>query len=348
MTTPLPQQLREQLEGLVEDVGLATLREASRRLAAAYAQGRAPAALDRPAALAYAAMRLPGTLSALTHVLGQVSTALAPSEPLSLLDLCAGPGTAVLACAMAGIRLKEAVCVDREPAMIELGRQLTQMFGAQGASVHWECANATTYLENNARRFELVVVGYALGELSPSERQALVELAWPGVACGFVLVEPGTPAGSSRLLEVRERLRNRGARLLAPCSHEGRCPLGEYHGHAPQGREAAGVWCHFSQRLARSRLSRLIDGGEAAYEDEKFAYLVASPIAAPKPPAGRLIGHPRLTQAGMLLAVCGQDGKFKRLLVPKRQKHAYRLARKLRWGDRVAEEILAGAQPCSE
>ena len=35
-------------------------------------------------------------------------------------------------------------------------------------------------------------------------------------------------------------------------------------------------WCHFTCRVARSRLHKLLKGGEAPYEDEKFAFLAVA------------------------------------------------------------------------
>ncbi|KAL2641800.1 hypothetical protein R1flu_009387 [Riccia fluitans] len=58
-----------------------------------------------------------------------------------------------------------------------------------------------------------------------------------------------------------------GAFVVAPCSHEGRCPM-----------DGLSTWCHFVQRLQRTSLQRITKRSSAlplrAYEDEKFSFIV--------------------------------------------------------------------------
>ena len=77
------------------------------------------------------------------------------------------------------------------------------------------------------------------------------------------------------MLAERDILLREGAFLLAPCPHSGPCPL-----QSPDR-------CHFSCRVSRSRLHRMLKGGEAPYEDEKFTYLIFS--RTPGTPTGRII-----------------------------------------------------------
>ena len=92
--------------------------------------------------------------------------------------------------------------------------------------------------------------------------------AWRATSHALVLVEPGTPAGFQHILDARTALAAEGARFIAPCPHEGPCPM----------RTGARTddWCHFSVRVPRTRRHRQLKGGSLGYEDEKFAYLVAT------------------------------------------------------------------------
>ena len=107
-----------------------------------------------------------------------------------------------------------------------------------------------------------------------TERSALAELMWAKTRDTLLVVEPGTPAGYARIIALRDQLIASGAHVAAPCPHDGKCPL------APPD------WCHFTQRLPRSRAHKQIKGAELPFEDEKFAYvaLTRAPVAR-RPPA---------------------------------------------------------------
>lgn len=81
---------------------------------------------------------------------------------------------------------------------------------------------------------------------------------WERTAGVLVLVEPGTPAGSAHIQKARTQLleaaaleqqaaaglgsasssSSSGAHVVAPCPHDGTCPM--------EGRPS---WCHFVQRF---------------------------------------------------------------------------------------------------
>jgi ribosomal protein RSM22 (predicted rRNA methylase) len=135
-----------------------------------------------------------------------------------------------------------------------------------------------------------------------------------------LILEPGTMEGFRIVRAARRRLVELGGRIQAPCPQEGECPLGE------------GDWCHFAVRVERSRLHRQLKGGELSYEDEKYSFVLAVKGEA-QAAAGRILRHPKIHSGLIELRVCGVDGARDER-VTKKNKAAWRSARKADWGGR--------------
>ena len=137
----------------------------------------------------------------------------------------------------------------------------------------------------------------------------------------LLVVEPGTPAGYARIIALRAQLIGLGAHVIAPCPHDGKCPL------APPD------WCHFSQRLQRSRAHKQIKGAEVPFEDEQFAFVALgrAPVAQR---TSRVLAQPTVTKIEITAKLCTPAGPA-RTKVPRRDKAAYAAARRWRWGDAV-------------
>lgn len=323
------EQLHELIEEEVESVGLGNVRRAARDLALSY-ESQAPLVhFTREHALAYAAMRLPGTFAALARVARELDVLRGGAE-VSVLDLFAGPATAVLALAAQGMRLKRVVCVERTTEMKALGERFLARGGIE-THVEWVDGEVENYLRfNDGENFDVVIAAYGLGEVGEeSQRREIVNRMWAKCAGIFLCVEPGTPRGAAVIQSIRSQLIESGGAVWAPCPHQGPCRY----------RDVGDSWCHFSVRLARSRISRLVDGAEAAFEDEKFMFVAVGRGRAPQMPVPRVVGHPRMKKGGVALTVCCPDGSVRRLLVPKRERGAYRQARKLDWGDSIDGEL---------
>ena len=110
-------------------------------------------------------------------------------------------------------------------------------------------------------RADLVVASYLIGEVSEPQRTALADAMWAKTRDTLLIVEPGTPAGYARIIDVRTQLIAAGAHVAAPCPHDRKCPL------------TAPDWCHFAQRLPRSRAHKQVKAAERPFEDEKFTYV---------------------------------------------------------------------------
>jgi ribosomal protein RSM22 (predicted rRNA methylase) len=149
-------------------------------------------------------------------------------------------------------------------------------------------------------------------------RLPLVARLWAACGGALALVAPGTPAGFAAIREARAWLIGAGAHLVAPCPHADPCPM------------QPGDWCHFSQRLARSRLHRQLKGGDAPFEDEKFAYIVAARMPG-DPIAARVIRHPVTRPGRITLDLCAPTG-LAQAEVTRSEHGAWRTARDARWG----------------
>ncbi|HEX2558845.1 small ribosomal subunit Rsm22 family protein, partial [Phenylobacterium sp.] len=178
---------------------------------------------------------------------------------------------------------------------------------------------------------DLVLMSYALAELPPAAQDGAVDALWGATAGLLAIIEPGTPAGFARLRQARSRLSAAGARIVAPCPHEAACPLLE------------GDWCHFVQRLPRSRDHRIAKAADAPFEDEKFAYLVAAREPVEIAPRGaRVLAPPRAGKPGIELKLCTPDGAVETRFAPKRDKPGFAIARRLDWGDALPSTARPG------
>ena len=68
-----------------------------------------------------------------------------------------------------------------------------------------------------------------------------------------------------------------------------------------------------------------------AYEDEKYAYVVAT-RGAGGPSAARVIRRPQLAPGRVTVQLCRPEG-LREETVTRRNREAYRASRKLQWGD---------------
>ncbi|MDQ4038106.1 MAG: small ribosomal subunit Rsm22 family protein, partial [Actinomycetota bacterium] len=103
--------------------------------------------------------------------------------------------------------------------------------------------------------------------------------------------------------------------------HEAACPL-----------EPTPDWCHFAVRLTRSIRHRQIKGGARGYEDEKYAYVVAS-SQPPERRSGRVLRHPQIRTGHVRMTVCATEPGIQDVTVSKRHGQGYRAARQAVWGD---------------
>src|SRR6266705_2766208 len=137
----------------------------------------------------------------------------------------------------------------------------------------------------------------------------------------LLIVEPGTPAGYARIIALRRQLITAAAHVAAPCPHDRECPL------------ASPDWCHFTQRLPRSRAHKQLKSAELPYEDEKFSYVALTRAPAARHPA-RVIAQPVVTKVAVTARLCTDQGILN-AVAARRQKAAYQRFKKIAWGDAI-------------
>ncbi|OHV86892.1 small ribosomal subunit Rsm22 family protein [Mesorhizobium sp. ORS 3428] len=319
----LPAPLRQGVDSLLEKVPLPALKQAAKALSDRYRSelrdGRLHMAEDL-AVKAYLATRLPATYAAVRASLDALTEVRPDFEPKSLLDIGAGPGTMLWATADAWPQLERAVLVEASGAVRKIGQSLAT--GAIATRTDWIAGDATIDLDG-LEPADLVSAAYVLDEIVPASLPKLVDRLWRLTVGTLLIVEPGTPAGWQRILAARRQLIDAGAQVAAPCPHDAPCPL------------VAPDWCHFSRRVARSRLHRLAKEADVPWEDEKFIYLAASRQPVPKR-ASRVVASPKAGSGKATLKLCRPDGSAGERLFSKRDGEIFKAARRADWGDTLA------------
>jgi ribosomal protein RSM22 (predicted rRNA methylase) len=273
---------------------------------------------------------MPATYAAVTASLNALCEIIPDFAPASLLDVGAGSGTAAWAAAEVFPSLRSFGLLDANAAL----RALALDFASGSARLRdmtYQHGEARAALAN-AEPADLVVASYMIGEIDSAEQKTLAGLMWAKTRDTLLIVEPGTPAGYARILALRDQLIASGAHVAAPCPHDGKCPL-----QAPD-------WCHFTQRLPRSRAHKQIKGAELPFEDEKFAYVALTRAPAALYPA-RVLAQPDMTKIEVTAKLCTSRGLVI-TKVSRRAKADYAHARRWRWGDAVMEsQTLTPGRP---
>ena len=323
----LPEQLRARIEGLSATVSGSELAKAATKMSEQYraADFRSPVLTTDADRIAYAAVRLPATYAACHHAFKEARLSAPNAQPGSLLDLGAGPGTAVWAARELFPSLQQFALVERDAGLIALGKKLTE--GCVLASANWQQTDVSALESLPAA--DIVVISYLLGELPRPYADKLTAQAWQAAKQFLVVIEPGTKRGYAGIIEARQALIAAGAKLATPCPHENVCPM------LPAFDRDDGDWCHFSARVERTSLHRFAKQGALGHEDEKFSYVIGSKVPVHQAGA-RIVRHPQKHGGHVQIELCAPEG-LKRETITRSQKEAYRAARRADWGDRWPE-----------
>ncbi|CAK7335787.1 unnamed protein product [Dovyalis caffra] len=254
--------------------------------------------------IAYVASRMPAVFSACYRVLSEVRRRLPGFSPTKVLDFGAGTGSAFWALREVWPKSLEKVnLVEPSQSMQRAGRSLIQDLKDLPLIHSYDSLQGLTKsIGKSERKHDLVIASYVLGEIpSLKDRITIVRQLWDLTGDVLVLIEPGTPHGyniislmRSHILWMEKRKCRKaegkinatckdlvpykgGAFVVAPCSHDGRCPL-----------EKSGKYCHFAQRLQRTSSQRAYkrSKGETlrGFEDEKFSFVAFRRGQRPRDP----------------------------------------------------------------
>jgi ribosomal protein RSM22 (predicted rRNA methylase) len=318
----LPPDLRAALDELATGVSRKDLAARAAAQSQNYRSGGGSHDIrSRDDALAYAFARMPATYAAAIAVLNALRE-VCDLAPRSLLDIGSGPGTAAFAATQAFPSLADIRLVEANATMRTLGAALLGQAEAPAL-------RAASYIALPARNADLptadlVTASYVAGEITPAERAAFARSLWAASAQALAVIEPGTPAGYERLMAIRTLLIAEGAHVVAPCPHDRACPL------------IAPDWCHFAQRLPRSRDHLQVKGVAVPFEDEKFSYVVLMRSPPPRIDA-RVLAPPVVTKGAVSAKLCTADG-IVHDIVARRDAATYRRNKSWRWGEAVERQ----------
>ena len=306
----LPEIVTSKFNELEERYGIKALKSAAEAISLNYREGvrdgRSHLSGEVSAA-AYAISRMPATFGAVSTALGYINEFTDLQDIESLLDVGAGTGTASLA-VREYVDVSRNTLIERDSDMMKLGQSFlnAEWIKGDGRTIEYPAS-------------DMVISSYMLNELSPENRLPTVKKMWQAAGKLLVIVENGTPKGYEIIKEIREWAKKEGISIVAPCPNVEKCPM--------KGED----WCHFTCRVARSRIHKMLKGGDAPYEDEKFTYISLNreEVAGAK---ARILRHPKIESGKITLTLCTDKGK-ETTVVTKKYKAKFKTARKATAGD---------------
>ncbi len=313
----LPAELRFKIEQLISQENIKALTASAEDISRRYRNesGAGKSLVNsKKDVLAYAAVRMPATFGAVSKAL-ELTLKQWDGNISSVLDVGAGTGAASHAAELL-TECDNITCLEREEGMISLGKEL---MSARNISAEWIKEDISS--DAISQHADLVISSYCLNELSPSSRKNALLKLWESTDKLLLIVEPGTPEGFSQLKAARELLISEGGYIVAPCPYDGACMLPEND------------WCHFTVRIARSKLHKQLKGGEVPYEDEKFSFLAVSREKCSG--SARILRHPKIESGKITLKLCTTEGICEKIVTKKSQ--LFKAARKSDSGDTFSE-----------
>ncbi len=284
----LPAEIKAEAEKIAAAFPHGDIARAAESISARYRQERADGSrivTKAAEAAAYAAARMPATFAAISSAI-EHTIQCCNADITSAADIGAGTGAGAIAASELFGGITELHCYEREPEMRALGKKLA-------ADAQWFDLDMIS--GELPRSYDLVMLCYALNELSAADRDRVVSRLWEHTGKMLLIVEPGTPTGHANIIQARELLIQSGASIAAPCP-----------GNMPCGLDS-GDWCHFTARATRSKLHKQLKGGDAPYEDEKFSY-ISVVRGECSPCARRILRHPQISPGFIELRVCTAGG----------------------------------------
>ena len=312
----IPQELREEIEKISINHRTEIIEE-SQVISKKYREndGKGKKLVTKKTeALAYAISRMPATYcavyTALSHTLKNYN-----QDIKSVYDIGAGTGAATWAVTNL-LRAEQITCFEREAEMRKIGSFLMSQHIPRA---EWKAFDLTQ--DSFKDKADLVITSYVINELTEADRHETIIKMWEATNGILVIIEPGTPEGFSHILQARKLLLEKGANIVAPCTHHKECFIGD------------GDWCSFYTRVARSKMQKQAKNGELGYEDEKFSYIAFSKISVDQSDAV-ILRHPQINSGYVKVKLCTQEG-IKEKTYSKKDKELYKKVKKMDAGDTI-------------
>lgn len=269
-------------------------------------------------ALVYAAVRMPATYAAVKSAL-EHATIYNDITIDTIIDVGAGTGAASLA-AEEVFDSGHICLVEREPYMRKCGSRIFAAMGDETLkTAQWYDEDILN--DNTGRHADLVMSSYMINEIKLQDRESVFGRLWNMTDKMLLIVEPGTKEGFEVISHAREYFLAGGMHIAAPCTHENKCGLDKDD------------WCHFSVRVARSRIHKLIKEADVPYEDEKFSYIAI--VRDDMTSDGmRILRHPDIRKGNIGLRVCDSQG-IRNTIITKKDGELFKKARKSSAGDLI-------------
>ncbi len=315
-----PSELKNQIEMNASKWSISELKKASDTISKKYKNesGKGKRLItDKLDAAVYSVARMPATFAAVSEAVSHTLEAVGKEHDIkTLLDIGAGTGAAAWA-ADCQLELEEIICLEREKEMSAIGAEFMKSGSTPLKNAKWIYHDiARSELPYSA---DLVTAAYVLNELSDSQRIDTIKRLWKAANKVLIIIEPGTPDGFTGLSTARDILLKDGAHIAAPCPHENKC------------RISSDDWCHFTARVQRSRLHKMLKGGDSPFEDEKYSYM-AFVRTNTEINGSRILRHPYISKGKISMELCSKNENTT-AIITKKQGELFKIARKLKCGD---------------
>ncbi|XP_023380474.1 methyltransferase-like protein 17, mitochondrial isoform X2 [Pteropus vampyrus] len=260
--------------------------------------------------LVYMAARLDGGFAAVSRAFHEIQTRIPEFQPQTLMDFGSGTGSVTWAAhSIWGQSLREYMCVDSSPAMLDLAEKLLKG-GSESGEPYVPGVFFRQFLPVSPKvQFSVVVSAFSLSELpSKADRTEVVQTLWRKT--------------SDFLGKEKSPLDPRPGFVFAPCPHELPCP---------QLTASKPLACSFSQAYHPIPFS-----WNKQPKEEKFSMVILARGSLEE--ANR---WPRITQPVLKRPrhvhchLCCPDGHMQHAVITARRhgRDLYRCARVSSWGD---------------
>lgn len=282
-------------------------------------------------ALAYIAMRSPATFAQIFHVLSATKETLPSWNPKSLLDLGSAQGTGIWAAHEVWPSIEEVTAVDQQEDFLLLGKKIEKAANLN-VDIKWQHRDLREGV-NNTKTYDVVLIANVLNELNPKAADKLIGHAIDACSGVLIIIEPGTPFGSSIVENASRKLSSTGT-LLAPYINNSFIPTDNYYLHFPQRFIRPDFQRRIRQTMRNSNLMA------SDWEETKMAYTVISKLPAEKNFWGRVVGPVKQQKGFVEVPVLTEKG-IETIKVLKRHAQQYTIAKDAVWGQTLEKESVS-------